>query len=103
MLFHVWQQVTYLETAYRLGELRTEKERAEHLLREVRLERASLESLERIEAEARKLGLVHPPAAAVLPVLPAPQPADPQPAPSTEFDAERATEHVRGAPGDPSG
>jgi len=41
------------------------------------MERASLESLDRVEAEARgRLGLIAPPSDAVIPVRPAKPPAD---------------------------
>ena len=77
LLAHVWQQVAFVESAYRAEELRSERDQINHLLREVRMERASLESLDRVEAEARgRLGLIAPPSDAVVPVRPAKPPAD---------------------------
>ena len=72
LLLHVWQQVATMETAYRAESLRAERDRLGHRLREVRMERAALESLDRIESEARgRLGLIHPAPEEVITVLPA--------------------------------
>ncbi len=71
LLLHVWQQVAYLETAYGAEALRSERDHLAHLLREVRMERSALESLDRIESEARRrLELLHPPPEAVVTVQP---------------------------------
>jgi hypothetical protein len=66
LLLHVWQQVTFVETAYRVADLRGERAKLQEALREMRLERASLEALDRIEARARAAGLVPPPPEAVV-------------------------------------
>ncbi len=70
LLLHVFQQVKFVETAYRVAELRSERLALETALRNVRMERASLESLARIEVEARGLGLIQPPPEAVIMVVP---------------------------------
>jgi cell division protein FtsL len=75
LLLHVWQQVVFVETAYRIEELRTDRSAMERELRSLKLERASLESLQRIEAQARAQGLVVPPVASVISVQPAAQDA----------------------------
>ena len=80
LLLYVWQQVAFMETAYRVEELRSERAGLERLLRSVRLERASLESLQRVESLARgKLGMRQPPPEAVAMVAPrtAGNPPDP--------------------------
>ena len=69
LLLHVWQQVTFVETAYRVAALRSQRQTLEVSLRKVRMERASLEALSRIEVEARSLGLMQPPPEAVVMVL----------------------------------
>ncbi|MGD8375753.1 MAG: hypothetical protein PVF68_06395 [Acidobacteriota bacterium] len=69
LLLHVWQQVTFVETAYHVAELRARRQELEKSLRILRLERASLESLERVEGQARRAGLVQPPPEAVVQVL----------------------------------
>lgn len=71
LLLHVWQQVAFVEAAYRVEALRAEQSRLERMLRETQLERASLESLDRIEREARRrLGMHRPPPEAVVAVRP---------------------------------
>jgi len=85
LLAHVWQQVAFVESAYRAEELRSERDELNHLLREVRMERASLESLDRVEAEARsRLGLIAPPSEAVIPVRPVKPKVDPADAEGSE-------------------
>ena len=71
LLLHVWQQVVFVETAYRIEDLRTNRSGLERELRALKLERAALESLERIEEQARAQGLVEPPVSSVISVGPA--------------------------------
>jgi cell division protein FtsL len=61
LLIYLYGQVAFMESALRVTRLRDERDRLEHLLREVRLERASLESLDRIADEAqRRLDMAPP-------------------------------------------
>ena len=63
VLFYVWQEIEYLRTGYQMEELRVEKNKLTEWNRQLRLERATLLELKRIEALGRsRLGLV-PPAA----------------------------------------
>lgn len=69
LLLHVWQQVTFVETAYHVAALRARRQDLEKQLRLLHLERASLESLERVERQARRTGLVLPPPEAVVQIV----------------------------------
>jgi cell division protein FtsL len=69
LLLHVWQQVGFVETAYAVAELRAERQELQIALRKIRLERATQESLERIEARARRSGMIQPPPEAVITVV----------------------------------
>ncbi len=61
VLFYVWQQVEYIRYGYRVEQLRTEKARLVEWNRKLRLERATLLDLKRIEGVAKdRLGLVPP-------------------------------------------
>ncbi|MBZ5638414.1 MAG: cell division protein FtsL [Acidobacteriia bacterium] len=55
------QQMQFVETRYRIEELRGRRERLEETERRLRIERATLEALPRVEGRALdELGLVHP-------------------------------------------
>jgi cell division protein FtsL len=55
------QQMQYVEARYRVEELRGRLQRLEETERRLRIERATLETLPRVEAKALdELGLVHP-------------------------------------------
>jgi cell division protein FtsL len=55
------QQMQYVETRYRVEELRGRLQRLEETERRLRIERATLETLPRVEERANdELGLVHP-------------------------------------------
>ena len=60
VLFYVWQQVEYIRYGYRLEELRAERSRLLEWNRELKLERATLLNLKRVEKAADRLGLVPP-------------------------------------------
>lgn len=60
VLFYVWQQVEYIRYGYRLEELRAERSRLVEWNRQLKLERATLLNLKRVEMAAGKLGLVPP-------------------------------------------
>ena len=61
VLFYVWQQVEYIRTGYQIEQLRSEKNRLMEWNRQMKLERATLLNLRRIEALGRtQLGLVPP-------------------------------------------
>ena len=62
LLLYVWLQVAFMETAYRVEELQSEQARLERLLRSAQLERASLETPERVERLARKQFAMEQPA-----------------------------------------
>ena len=67
LLLHVWQQVAFVETMYEVDGLKDRQVRLERLLRVERMERAMLESPDRIEREAsRRLGMVFPAAEEVV-------------------------------------
>lgn len=66
LLLYLWSQVAFMETSFNVARLRQERDRLQQQLQEVRLERASLESLGRIAIEAgRRLDMVPPPADSV--------------------------------------
>jgi cell division protein FtsL len=55
------QQMQYVEARYRIEEMRNRRERLEETERRLRIERATLEALPRVEGRALdELGLVHP-------------------------------------------
>ena len=61
ILFYVWQQVEFIRTGYQIEQLRAEKARLTEWNRQMKLERATLLNLKRIEALGRgRLGLVPP-------------------------------------------
>jgi cell division protein FtsL len=60
VLFYVWQQVEYLRYGYQVEQLRAEKARLVEWNRQLRLERATLLDLKRVEKAAVRLGLVPP-------------------------------------------
>jgi cell division protein FtsL len=61
ILFYVWQQVEYIRTGYQIEQLRAEKSRLVEWNRQMKLERATLLNLKRIETLGRtRLGLIPP-------------------------------------------
>jgi len=61
ILFYVWQQVEFIRTGYQIEQLRAEKTRLIEWNRQMKLERATLLNLKRIESLGRgRLGLVPP-------------------------------------------
>lgn len=61
VLFYLWQQVEFIRYGYRVESLRAEKARLTEWNRQLRLERATLQDLKRIEhLAALRLGLVPP-------------------------------------------
>ena len=61
ILFYVWQQVEYIRTGYQIEQLRAEKNRLVEWNRQMKLERATLVNLKRIETLSRtRLGLIPP-------------------------------------------
>jgi len=60
VLFYVWQQVEYLRYGYQVEQLRAEKGRLVEWNRQLRVERATLLDLKRVEKAAVRLGLVPP-------------------------------------------
>jgi cell division protein FtsL len=71
LLLYLWGHVAFMETARRVAGLREQETQLERLLREVRLERAALESLDRIATHASaSLGMAPPAPESVLLVGP---------------------------------
>ena len=61
ILFYVWQQVEYIRTGYQIEQLRAERNRLVEWNRQMKLERATLLNLKRIETLSRtRLGLIPP-------------------------------------------
>lgn len=61
VLFYVWEQVEYIRYGYRIEQFRKDKAQLVEWNRQLKLEKATLESLNRIERLAEKrLGLVPP-------------------------------------------
>lgn len=61
VLFYVWQQVEYIRYGYQVEQLRAERSRLIEWNRKLKLERATLLNLKRIEKVASgRLGLVPP-------------------------------------------
>jgi len=61
VLFYVWEQVEYIRYGYRIEQFRKDKAQLLEWNRQLKLEKATLESLNRIERLAEKrLGLVPP-------------------------------------------
>jgi cell division protein FtsL len=61
ILFYVWQQVEFIRTGYQIEQLRGEKSRLTEWNRQMKLERATLLNLKRVEALSRtRLGLIPP-------------------------------------------
>jgi cell division protein FtsL len=69
LLLYVWLQVAFMETAYKVEELQSEQARLGTLLRSAQLERASLETPERVERLARqRLAMEQPAPEAIIAV-----------------------------------
>jgi len=67
LLLYLWGHVAFMETARRVAGLRTQQAQLERMLREVRLERATLESLDRVATQASAaLGMAPPAPESVL-------------------------------------
>ena len=67
VLFYVWQQVEYIRFGYQVEQLREEKNRLVEWNRQLKLERATLLNLRRVEkVAAGQLGLVPPTSANTL-------------------------------------
>jgi cell division protein FtsL len=61
VLFYVWQQVEYIRYGYQVEQLREERSRLVEWNRQLKLERATLLNLRRVEkVAAGQLGLVPP-------------------------------------------
>ena len=61
VLLYVWQEIEYIRFGYQVEQLRAEKSRLVEWNRQLKLERATLLNLKRIEALGRtRLGLVPP-------------------------------------------
>ncbi len=61
ILFYVWQQIEFIRTGYQIEQLRAEKIHLTEWNRQMKLERATLSNLKRIEQLGRsRLGLVPP-------------------------------------------
>jgi len=61
VLFYVWQQIEFIRTGYQIEHLRSEKNRLIEWNRQMKLERATLLNLKRVEDLGRShLGLVPP-------------------------------------------
>jgi len=87
LLLYLWGHVAFMETARRVAGLRAQQIQLERLLREVRLERATLESLDRIATHASaSLGMAPPAPESVLLVGPDGRAAELAPPPA-EGDA----------------
>ncbi len=69
--FYLLQQMEYVQVRYRIEELRAERTRLADEERRLRVERATLEALPRVESRAAdRLGLVTPPPDRVVVVRP---------------------------------
>ena len=67
LLLYVWQNVEWIRTGYRVEKLEAQREQLTELNHKLRLEKASLETLARVEHEASaRLGLAQPPPGAVV-------------------------------------
>ncbi|HET6371918.1 MAG TPA: cell division protein FtsL, partial [Candidatus Polarisedimenticolia bacterium] len=67
LLLYVWQNTEWIRAGYRVEKLKTQRIRLEEINHKLRLEKASLESLARVEAVAvRQLDLAQPPAGTVV-------------------------------------
>ncbi len=81
LLVYVWLNTEWIQSGYRLEQLKNERDHLVEAQHQLRLERASLQNLTRIEAVATgQLGLAQPPVGTVLLVdtkhlKPAPAPA----------------------------
>lgn len=60
LAFYLIQQIEYVHVRYRIEELRAQHDRLTEAERRLRMERAALEALPRVEGLAREAGLVHP-------------------------------------------
>ena len=61
ILFYVWQQIEFIRTGYQIEQLRAEQIRLTEWNRQMKLERATLSNLKRIELLGRsRLGMVPP-------------------------------------------
>jgi len=67
LLLYVWQSSEWIRNGYRIERLKNERERLAEVNHQLRLEKASLENLSRIEqAAGTQLGLAPPPAGTVV-------------------------------------
>jgi len=67
LLIYVWQNVEWFRSGYRLEELKARQERLAETERQLRLEKASLEDLTRVENVAtEEMGLREPPGGTVV-------------------------------------
>lgn len=71
LLAYVWQNIEWIESGYAIESLKTRREKLIEANHKLRLERASLESLERVQRLATdQLGLAEPPGGTVVLVSP---------------------------------
>jgi len=67
VLAHVWQNVEWIQVGYRIEKLKSQRDRLVEMQQRLRLEKASLESLARVErVSLGQLGLSQPPDAMVV-------------------------------------
>ena len=67
LLLYIRQSSEWLRTGYRIEELKNQRDRLEEINHQLRLEKASLESLGRVEqVGAGQIGLAQPPAGTVV-------------------------------------
>jgi cell division protein FtsL len=67
LLVYVWQNVEWIEGGYRIEKLKNQRDRLVEVNHQLRLEKASLTSLARVEqAAGERLGLAQPPAGTVV-------------------------------------
>ncbi len=67
LLLYVWQNIEWIRTGYRVEKLEEQREQLTELNHKLRLEKASLETLTRVEHEASSgLGLAPPPPGATV-------------------------------------
>ena len=67
LLLYVWQSVDWFQTGYRIEQLKSRRDHLVEVNHQLRLEKTSLESLERVEAIAvDQLGLKQPPSGTVV-------------------------------------
>jgi hypothetical protein len=76
LALYLVQQMNYIRVSYEIERVREEHQRFAEAERKFRLQRSSLECLERVESRARGLGLVQPDPDDVIVVLRTGAPAD---------------------------